>query len=154
MTISEILNADQVRLDVEAASKKRALETLSDLLASADPDLNNRAVFDCLLARERQGNTGLGEGVAIPHSRVPNLKRTIGALIKVHAGVDYDAPDGRPVDILFGLLVPEDHTDEHLELLSHLASAFNDGKLREALRQENSPKAARDIVGRCDHQAA
>ena len=60
MTISEILDAEQVRLDVDAASKKRALETLSDLLASADPDLNSRAVFDRLLARERLGSTGLG----------------------------------------------------------------------------------------------
>ena len=154
MTISEILDSEQVRLDVEAASKKRALEALSNLLAAADPELNSRAVFDRLLARERQGNTGLGEGVAIPHSRIPNLKRTIGALIKVHTGVDYDAPDGRPVDILFGLLVPEEHTDEHLELLSHLASAFDNGKLRSALRAENSPKAARDLVGRSDSQAA
>lgn len=148
MTVNEILKAEQINLAVQAASKKRALETLSDVLASADPELGSRQVFDRLLARERLGSTGLGHGVAIPHGRVPSLNRAVGALIKVDGGIDYDAPDGQPVDLIFGLLVPEECNDEHLELLAQLASAFDDDELRASLRSESSPAAARETMGR------
>lgn len=156
MTISKILAPKQIRLDVCAASKKRALEELSQLLAQADPALSSRIVFDRLCARERLGSTGLGCGVAIPHGRIPDLDHAIGALIKVDVGVDFDSPDGQPVDLLFGLLVPEECTDEHLELLAQLARTFNDSALRDALRTEDSPKAvhARMVGGHTSADAA
>ena len=151
MTISEILAVDRIRLDVSAASKKRALEEMSNLLAAAQSDLTPRAVFDRLLARERLGSTGLGRGVGLPHGRVPNLDRTVGAFIKMETGVDYDSPDGEPVDLLFGLLVPEECTDEHLEILAQLAGAFDDDRLRSELRGKIS---VREVCAKMDQQSA
>lgn len=134
MHISDILTPERVRCDVQAGSKKRALEVLSTQIALGDPALTPRAVFDCLLARERLGSTGLGSGVAIPHGRLPHLREAIGAFLRLKEPVDFEALDNRPVDLLFGLLVPEDSTDEHLQLLSLLAEGFSRESLKEQLR--------------------
>ncbi len=148
MQIADILTADRVLLDVDASSKKRVLETMSELLAGADQTLSARAVFDRIIARERLGSTGLGHGVALPHGRVPQLERTIGAFLKTRDGVDFDAPDGQPVDLVFGLAVPEECTEEHLQILSQLAGAFSMDELREALRTERSADLACELM--CD----
>lgn len=144
MTLAEILSPDRIRLNVDAGSKKRALEALSELISQADPTLSSRSVCDCLTAREKLGSTGLGFGVAIPHGKLKVLEGTIGAFVRVRHGVDFDAPDGQPVDLLFGLLVPEDVTEEHLELLAQLAERFNDEDFRDGLREHLSPREAYD----------
>ena len=151
MKLAEILTPNRVRLDSDATSKKRLLESASELLAENEEDLSPRAVFDCLVAREKLGSTGLGHGVAIPHGRVAGLDKTIGVFIKVPRGIDFDAPDNEPVDLVFALLVPEESTDEHLEVLSKLASYFNSENSREALRDETSPQKARELI--CDSDA-
>nr|MBS0020645.1 PTS IIA-like nitrogen regulatory protein PtsN [Gammaproteobacteria bacterium] len=143
MRISDILTSDRVRCGVEANSKKRALEVLSAQIALGDPSLTPRAVFDCLLARERLGSTGLGSGIAIPHGRLPNLPQAIGAFIRLKEAVNFDALDNEPVDLLFGLLVPAESTDEHLQLLSLLAEGFSDEALRQQLR---APEASSETV--------
>lgn len=157
MRISDILTSDRVRCGVEANSKKRALEVLSAQIALGDTSLTPRAVFDCLLARERLGSTGLGSGVAIPHGRLPNLLQAIGAFIRLKEPVSFDALDNEPVDLLFGLLVPAESTDEHLQMLSLLAEGFSDENLRHQLRSpELSSEAAfvlltRDLSPPPDH---
>ena len=152
MKLSDILSPDCVRLDLDATSKKRVLESASELLAGTDENLSPRAVFDCLIAREKLGSTGLGHGVAIPHGRLAGLDKTIGVFIKVPKGVDFDAPDSEPVDLVFALLVPEESTEEHLQVLSNLASYFNSEGSRKALRVEISPQKARELICRADHQ--
>ncbi len=113
-----------------------ALEELSKLLAGADSSINYIEVFDCLVAREKLGSTGLGNGIAIPHGRLKGGKKTIAAFIQLQHGINFDAIDGHPVDILFALLVPEDSTYEHLKTLSHLAEMFNNAEIIEQLRSE------------------
>ena len=76
MKLSDILSPDCIRLDVDATSKKRVLESASRLLADSDESLSPRQVFDCLIAREKLGSTGLGHGVAIPHARLAGLDKT------------------------------------------------------------------------------
>ena len=80
----------------------------------------------------------VGKGIAIPHARLKGSKKTIAAFIQLQHGVDYDAIDKVPVDILFALLVPEDSTDEHLKILSHLAEMFSNSETLEQLRSETS----------------
>lgn len=140
MQISDILTPERIACDAEAGSKKRALELLSALVAEGDPTLSRDGVFDCLLARERLGSTGLGEGVAIPHCRSANVTRAIGAFLRLRTGASFDAPDNKPVDLLFALLVPEVSTDEHLQILSQLAEIFSDASLRARLREASSPE--------------
>lgn len=136
MQISDILSPVGVRCALPAASKKRALEMLSELLISDSPTgLNHHAVFDCLLARERLGSTSLGNGVALPHARMAGVDTAAGVFVRLAEPVNFDAPDGIPVDLVFGLLVPEESTDEHLQVLATLAQAFSDPGLRNGLRE-------------------
>jgi PTS system nitrogen regulatory IIA component len=86
-----------------------------------------------LFAREKLGSTGLGQGIAIPHGRIKGLKTPIGAFVRLAAPVQFDAPDGKPVDLVFVLLVPEAANEHHLQLLSELAQMFSDKSFREQL---------------------
>ena len=138
MHIADLLTADRVACCEQSASKKRVLEQLSALIAGGQQALNSTDVFDSLIARERLGSTGLGHGVAIPHGRVKNGTETVGAFIKLQNPVDFDAVDGEPVDLLFGLLVPEQSTQEHLQLLAQLAEMFSDAEFVAGLRQSGS----------------
>jgi PTS system nitrogen regulatory IIA component len=139
MTIADLLSLERISLQPRVSSKKRALEILSEQLASAMPKLGAVEIFDCLIARERLGSTGLGHGVAIPHARVAGVDEAIGAILKLQQGVDYDAMDQEHVNLLFALLVPENSTEKHLGLLSQLAEMFSDEKTLEKLRSaENS----------------
>ena len=134
MQISEILSSDSVLCCQTMTSKKTTLEELSKLLANIDTSLSHIEIFDCLIAREKLGSTGLGNGIAIPHGRLKGGKETIAAFIQLQHGIDYDAVDQAPVDLLFALLVPEDSTDEHLQTLSHLAEMFSNTETLEQLR--------------------
>lgn len=134
MDVSEILTAQRVLCGLEAKSKKRALEIMSELIVKDSLPALHQEVFNCLISRERLGSTGLGHGVAIPHARVPRISNVVGAFIQLTEGVDYDAPDAQPVDLIFGLLVPEESNEEHLQILSKLAETFSDGALRARLR--------------------
>ena len=138
MELSKILNRNRVAVDVDLASKKGVLETLAGMLSSAESTLNSRTIFDCLLARERLGTTGLGGGIAIPHGRIANNGEAIGAFIRTVVPVDFDAVDNAPVDIFFALCVPEEATDEHLGLLSELATNFSDSQFVANLRHSSS----------------
>jgi nitrogen PTS system EIIA component len=128
----------RIGCNVEAASKKRVLEQLGQRLAESVPELTQDLVFDALLERERLGSTGLGKGIALPHARMSQVNRAMGAFIKLPEGIDFDALDGGPVDLAFAMLVPEEATDEHLQLLSKLAHMFSDNAFCEALRKAES----------------
>jgi nitrogen PTS system EIIA component len=128
MQIADLVSPERVRLDAGIGSKKRALEILSALLAGEDasgPGLTETLMFDALSAREKLGSTGLGHGVAIPHGRMAEIDGPRVAVLRLQEGVDFDAIDHEPVDILIALIVPEESTSEHLELLAQLARALS-----------------------------
>lgn len=111
------------------------------------PDLDGQDIFESLIAREKLGSTGFGNGIAIPHCRLPGCTAPISALLRLNAAVDFDAIDGAPVDLLFVLLVPEAATDAHLELLRQIASMLDRSDVRTSLRQaENSEALYRVVV--------
>lgn len=138
MQIAEILKPERIAVSNGISSKKGVLEELARLIAMDTPDLTQIEVFDSLCARERLGSTGLGHGVAIPHGRLKGGKHTLGAFIRLKDGIDYDAVDQQPVDLLFALLVPEESTDEHLQILARLAEMFSDTDLVSKLRYASS----------------
>lgn len=146
MQISDILAAERVAGNLRLSSKKAALEVLADLLASANLSLAREEVFECLLSRERLGDTGLGNGIALPHGRMKNGHVTVAAFIKLEQGVDYDAADRQPVDLLFALLVPEESTDEHLQILGRLAEMFSKQEFLDRLRSEDSEAALYELL--------
>lgn len=114
-------------------SKKRAFEMLSELVSRDEPKLNQSEVFTSLIERERLGCTGLGRGVAIPHGRLKGLNHAVCAFMKLNRGIDYDAADKKAVDMICALLVPEQSTSEHLEILATLAEMFSDPAFCERL---------------------
>ena len=132
--LQQLLRNVAIACDVDAASKKKALQALAKLLAPATGGLDENAIFDSLVSRERLGSTGIGEGIAIPHGRLDDLPRPAGALLVLRNGIDYDALDQQPVLILFGLLVPQSCNDVHLQILAGLAQMFSHESLRAALR--------------------
>jgi PTS system nitrogen regulatory IIA component len=137
----DFITETRIARALELSSKKRLLEALAQLLASEHPGLSPDTVFERLLERERLGSTGLGHGIALPHARVREVKEALGAFVTTAEGVDYDAMDGEPVDLAFALLVPEDATEEHLQLLAQLAGLFSDPKVRKRLRDADSAAA-------------
>jgi len=152
MKISQLLSPNRVLVDSSVGSKKRLLEQLSDMLVSGSSDLDAAQVFNSLLARERLGGTGLGHGVALPHGRLSGLERTLAAFIHCAEGVDFDAPDQQPVDLVFALAVPEQAADEHLDLLAQLAGMCRDPGQREALRAARSGEAVIELIDRWERQ--
>lgn len=138
MQLSEILDVNRIKNNIDVNSKKRALEELSNLVTQDQSQLEATGVFDSLLSRERLGSTSVGHGLAIPHGRINNLKKITGAFIHLNQGIDFNAVDNKPVDMLFALVVPEESTDEHLQILALLASMFDNEIFRNKLHQSKS----------------
>ncbi len=152
--ITRILDPATTRTGVTAQSRKRAIEVASDLLAARHPELSERILFDELMSRERLGSTGLGDGVAIPHCRT-ECDRILGAFLKLDKPVDYDAPDGKGVDLLFVLIVPPEESSAHLEVLAALARLFQEPDNRRRLRRQTSDRELyQELVGLISSQAA
>ena len=134
MQLSDLITPDRVVCDLEVPSKKRALEQLSDLLSHNQTGIAAIDIYNSLLARERLGGTGIGHGIAIPHGRLQSTQETLGAFIRLKEGIDFDAIDHQPVDLIFAMVVPEEATQEHLQTLAKLAKMFNDEQVRDKLR--------------------
>lgn len=144
MNVVDLLTPERVIYRSALSGKARALEILSECLSSAAPDITSACILASLSSRERLGSTGLGQGVAVPHGRVAGAAKPAGAFVKLEQGIDYDAPDGKPVDILFALLVPEESPEAHLEFLAQLATVFADRRLLAELRA--APSAAESLA--------
>jgi len=130
--VAKLLPSANVLPDLAASSKKRLFEQVG-LLFENQHGISRGVVFESLFARERLGSTGLGQGVAIPHGRIKGLKDALGAFVRLSQPVAFDAPDGKPVSLVFALLVPDRATDVHLQILSELAQMFSDKAFREKL---------------------
>lgn len=153
MPTSGILSPRAIRLDDDSPSKKRVLEHAAELLAPDDPELSER-IYERLLERERLGSTGLSGGVALPHARMPDIHETRGAFLRLTTPIDFDSLDGRPVDLVFALLVPDEATEEHLRLLADLARLFNDPALRSELRSAAGQQVFELLTRHITHDAA
>ncbi|SFR42532.1 PTS IIA-like nitrogen-regulatory protein PtsN [Marinobacter gudaonensis] len=135
LTIDNILAPELTLCRVAASSKKRALEFIAEQINQQDNTLSETQIFNNLIARERLGSTGIGQGIAIPHCRLEGLDHVVGVLMTLEESVDFDAIDNQPVDLIFALIVPKEATSEHLELLSQLAEKFNERSFCDRLRQ-------------------
>ena len=140
MQPSDLLEPRSVSVASAAGSKKRVLEEAAALLAEVIASAEQEPIYERLLERERLGSTGVGHGVALPHARIDGLTRAYGAFVQLAAGIDYDAIDSRPVDLVFALVVPQEATEEHLQLLAKLAALFSDEALCARLREGTSAK--------------
>ena len=143
--IAKLLAPSHVVADLPASSKKRLFEQAGLLFENHD-GIARSLVFDSLFAREKLGSTGLGQGVAIPHGRIKGLKESLCAFLRLAQPVPFDAPDGVPVSLVFVLLVPEQATEKHLQILSELAQIFSDKAQREAMAQAADAAALHKLI--------
>ncbi|MDY0072818.1 MAG: PTS IIA-like nitrogen regulatory protein PtsN [Thauera sp.] len=142
--ISQLLPRSNVALDIDAGSKKRVFEHAGQLF-ELNQGIEHSLIFDSLFARERLGSTGLGHGVAIPHGRIKGLEHAAGAFLRLAAPIDFDAPDGETVSLVFVLLVPEQANETHLQLLAELAQLFSDRDFRDALHSAADADSAHQL---------
>lgn len=137
--IARLLPLDNIVASLDVSSKKRVFEQ-AGILFENQQGVARSIVYDALFAREKLGSTGLGQGIAIPHGRIKGLKNPVGGFFRLVTPVQFDAPDGNPVDLIFVLLVPEAATEHHLQLLAELAQMFSDDTFRQRLA--TAPDAA------------
>ena len=141
MQLQSILSLERTLYGVPGNSKKRVLENIAAIICEDINYLNADEVFNVLIARERLGSTGIGNGIAIPHCRMANCSHTIGTLVKLEKPIDFDTIDDQFVDILFVLMVPDEATDDHLQTLKMLAQLFSEDDFRQSLRNSTEHKA-------------
>ncbi len=132
---SEILPVKNVVLDLECSSKKRAFEQ-AGLIFENNCGIARSTVSDNLFARERLGSTGLGHGVAVPHGRIRGLKAPLAAFVRLSEPIPFESPDGEPVRLLIFLLIPDNVTQQHLEILSEIAEMFSDKSFRLSMSED------------------
>lgn len=137
MELSSIIMPDMVVANLKANSKKQVLHELAELVAPKI-EASEHDILDTLLQRERLGSTGVGNGVAIPHGKLPNIDGIIGAFARVSKPVAFDAMDDQPVDLFFMLLAPEGSGAAHLKALSKIARILRDEDKLDALRRAQS----------------
>jgi PTS system nitrogen regulatory IIA component len=146
MRLDTILTPARTLCRAPASSKKRVLENIAQFICQDLTGFDPNVLFANLVARERLGSTGLGQGIAIPHCRLKDLDRVVGSLITLEQPIDFEAIDDKPVDILFVLIVPEQATQEHLNTLAALAELFNQNEFCERLRAAESAAALYDAA--------
>jgi PTS system nitrogen regulatory IIA component len=109
-------------------------ETIAKMISEDQLSLPHTDIFNQLLAREKLGSTGLGQGIAVPHCRATNCSQPLGSLITLASPIDFDAPDDQPVDLIFVLLVPQEAHQQHLDILAGIAGLFQQEEFCHALR--------------------
>lgn len=133
MHFSEIIKPESIMPKLKVSSKKQALQELAEC-ASSITAIQERDIFDVLIERERLGTTGVGNGVAIPHGKLPELKKLHGFFARLENPINFDSIDDRPVDLIFLLLAPEDAGADHLKALAKVSRILRDEKMCEKLR--------------------
>lgn len=140
MDLSDLLTLDAILPNLKASSKKQALQELSARAAQITR-LPERDIFETLVQRERQGSTGVGHGIAIPHTKMAPLNRLVGVFARLDRAIDFEAVDDEPVDLLFLLLAPEGSGADHLKALARIARVLRDNTIANKLRATTDPAA-------------
>lgn len=144
-TLSNIIPLENIALSLEAADKKQLFDQVAQLFEKQCA-LPAAAISESLLEREKLASTGLGYGVAVPHGRIEGLKSPTAALVRLSEPLPFDSPDDKPVDLMVVLLIPDNVTQKHLEILSEIAEMFSDTPFRETLSRESSPETVHSMI--------
>ena len=137
MKISDIIDAGAVVPSLKATTKKQVLQDVAQQLARLVA-IDQRIIFETLLTREKLGSTGLGQGIAMPHGRMPGLQHVTGLFAKLATPIDYDSVDGKPVDLVFALLSPDHAGADHLTALAKISRIMRSPAALSNLRATNT----------------
>src|SRR5262245_15886152 len=147
MDLATLLTPERVALDLAGHSKAQALGELAALVAGP-ASVEAGKILDALLQRERLGTTGVGDGIAIPHAKVAGLERIVAAFARLDRPVEFEALDGKPVDLLFLILAPAGAGADHLKALARIARVLRDPALCQQLRRESAPARIVELIVR------
>lgn len=145
MQLSELLRLENTHCSVQCSSKKRALEIISEL-AAPELGLPTQDVFEILLTREKMGTTAIGCGIAIPHAKLENSVPMAALFLQLEHGIDFEAVDNQPVDLLFALFIPEKECKAHHEILSLIAQHLSDKNICRKLRNATTDEELYKIL--------
>jgi len=145
MPLDDILAADAIFSALKASNKKQALQELAAKAAVATGRAE-REIFEILMQRERLGSTGIGNGVAIPHGKLPRLKALVGLFARLEKPIDFEALDGHPVDLIFLLLAPEAAGADHLKALARIARLLRDPAIAAKLRATDDAQTIYELL--------
>lgn len=140
MTLTDLIAPNAVLAALKANNKKKLLQELA-ARAAALTGQNEHAILEILLQREKLGSTAVGNGVAIPHGKLPKLGGLLGLFARLEKPVDFEALDGQPVDLVFLLLAPEAAGADHLKALARVARALRDPEIARRLRESRDADA-------------
>ncbi|MBA6338037.1 PTS IIA-like nitrogen regulatory protein PtsN [Colwellia sp. BRX8-7] len=135
MKLQDILTLDCTLCAIKGTSKKKLLEIISETAAKKFDNIDTHQLFESLMAREKVGSTGIGNGIAIPHGRLTNTSQVIAVLLTSEQAVEFDAIDNRAVDIIIALFVPEENCQQHLDTLQSIAQIFSTKQFAKQVRK-------------------
>ncbi|WP_133126726.1 PTS sugar transporter subunit IIA [Legionella nagasakiensis] len=146
MQFCELFSPNGISIDSTAQSKTAVLLKLSQILSQYDPELKTEVLFDAYWKRESLGSTTIGNGVIIPHIRSETIHQTYGCFLKLLNPVDFGATDKQPIDLVLGLVVPQNQNDQHLQILGHIIKHFSIPEFRDACRKAKSSDALYSLL--------
>lgn len=138
MRISDMLKKEYIIEELMAKTQREVLAELSSVFLRADNVFDHQAMVTVLLEREKLGSTGIGEGVAIPHGKVPDIGELMISFGRSKHGVDFNALDGKPVHLFFLLVAPEDTTGKHLRVLAKLSRMLKSNGFKKSLMESRT----------------
>ena len=138
MNLHDIIKPESVLCNVDAGSKKYAIEILGKLLVRGDETLSGDEIFASLIERERLGCTALGNGAAMPHARIVGASAPVAAFLRLTEAVEFDTPDGEPVDLIFGMIVPQETDEDDVRDFEDIMRRFSDPEFQASLRSARS----------------
>ena len=133
MKLSEFINKDSIFLDVHAESQKNVFKILGNIFSKKNKTLSS-LIIDKLNERERLGSTSVGNGIAIPHTKIDGINETQVIFLKLKDGVDFSASDGKKIDLVFSIIAPENSESDHLLILSSISNFIRKKQKIEILR--------------------
>ena len=153
MDINEIIDPASVIANLKPSSKKQLLQELAEAGAERT-GIESHTIFESLLEREKLGSTGVGNGVAIPHAKLPGMDRMVGVFAHLNKPVAFEAVDDQPVDIVFMLLAPEGSGADHLKTLSKVARLLRDQSTLASIRTSTDPDAIFSLLTSLENASA
>jgi len=146
VALHRYLDETLIILNHAVSSPKKLHQELATLLSKKIDSSKEKVIYHCLLEREKLGNTGIGNGVALPHSRCEFIDNAVIAIITLDQAINYDSLDKQPVDVVFGLLVPQQANDEHLQILAEIARCMSQQNNKQKLLDANTPQQIIELI--------
>ena len=155
MKLLDFVVREAILVDLQAIGKEEAIREMVGSLHRAGrlADSDTESVIRAILSREELGSTGIGQGVAVPHTRHPTLQKLIGTVALSRRGVDFAALDGEPVDIFFLLVSPQNQPGDHLRALENISRHLKDERFVNFLRQARTRENVIDVLEEADQGA-